>query len=152
MTCNEIWTPLIIVKSVRCKLQQRLCPSHALPLLFRAGYISGSVKTYGSNYEAMKRRQISNKRHLYNKSLDHVFKSRYQALTQHKNQQQPSQKQQRVKLTDVFQQQQAVLPRARRTSSALTVRDSVHGVHNHASSAAVKKHRRKSKDRHFEHL
>ncbi len=120
---------------------------------FRAGYISGSVKTYGSNYEAIKRRQISNKRHLYNKSLDHVFKSRYHALTQQQQQQQHQQphKNPRVKLTDVFQQQQQqqlVLPRARRTSSALTVRESV----NHQQSAVSKKHRRKSKDRHLEHL
>lgn len=110
------------------------------------GYISGSVKTYGSNYEAIKRRQTSNKRHLYNKSLDHVFKSRYQALTQQ------TQKNPRVKLTDVFQQQQQqqqlVLPRARRTSSALTVRDN----DNQQTSANMKKHRRKSKDRHLEHL
>jgi hypothetical protein len=96
----------------------------------------------------MKRRQISNKRHLYNKSLDHVFKSRYQALTQQQQQQQPqSHKNPRVKLTDVFQQQQLVLPRARRTSSALTVRDA-----NNQQSAITKKHRRKSKDRHLEHL
>jgi BRCT domain type II-containing protein len=109
------------------------------------------VKTYGSNYEAIKRRQISNKRHLYNKSLDHVFKSRYHALTQQQQQQHPH-KNPRVKLTDVFQQQQQqqqlVLPRARRTSSALTVRESV----NHQQSAVSKKHRRKSKDRHLEHL
>jgi hypothetical protein len=122
--------------------------------LSRAGYISGSVKTYGSNYEAIKRRQISNKRHLYNKSLDHVFKSRYQALTQQQQQQQ-SHKNPRVKLTDVFQQQQQqqqlALPRARRTSSALTVRENINGV-NHQPSAISKKHRRKSKDRHLEHL
>ena len=104
------------------------------------------MKTYGSNYEAIKRRQISNKRHLYNKSLDHVFKSRYQALTQ--QQQQLPQKHARVKLSDVFQQQQLVLPRARRTSSALTVRESIH----HPPSSSAKKHRRKSKDRHLEHL
>jgi hypothetical protein len=117
-------------------------------------YISGSVKTYGSNYDAIKRRQISNKRHLYNKSLDHVFKSRYQALTQNKNQQQQQQshKNARVKLTDVFQQQQQqqlVLPRARRTSSALTVKDSV--IPGNVQKP-TKKHRRKSKDRHLEHL
>jgi hypothetical protein len=119
-------------------------------LFFRAGYISGSVKTYGSNYEAIKKRQLSNKRHLYNKSLDHVFKSRYHALTQ---QQQQTHKNPRVKLTDVFQQQQQqlVLPRARRTSSALTVRDSVNGANNQ-QVAISKKHRRKSKDRHLEHL
>ncbi len=112
------------------------------------------MKTYGSNYEAIKRRQISNKRHLYNKSLDHVFKSRYQALTQQQQQQQQqsSHKNPRVKLTDVFQQQQQlVLPRARRTSSALTVRESVNAVH-HRQSAMSRKHRRKSKDRHLEHL
>jgi hypothetical protein len=113
------------------------------------GYISGSVKTYGSNYGAIKRRQISNKRHLYNKSLDHVFKSRYQALTQNKNQQQQSHKNARVKLTDVFQQQQLALPRARRTSSALTVQDSVISGN---MQQPTKKHRRKSKDRHLEHL
>ena len=119
-----------------------------------AGYISGSVKTYGSNYEAIKRRQLSNKRHLYNKSLDHVFKSRYQALTQ---QQQNAPRNPRVKLTDIFQeqqqQQQTVLPRARRTSSALTVRDNVVLPSNILpSKAPSKKHRRKSKDRHLEHL
>ncbi len=125
---------------------------------FRAGYISGSVKTYGSNYEAIKRRQISNKRHLYNKSLDHVFKSRYHALTQQQQQQQHQQphKNPRVKLTDVFQQQQSAMPRARRTSSALTVRESIKGgvTHHHQQqqSAIGKKHRRKSKDRHLEHL
>jgi len=116
----------------------------------RAGYISGSVKTYGSNYEAIKRRQLSNKRHLYNKSLDHVFKSRYQALAQQQQQHQPH-KNPRVKLTDVFQQQQLVLPRPRRTSSALTVRENINGV-NHQQSAIPRKHRRKSKDRHLEHL
>ena len=78
----------------------------------RAGYISGSVKTYGTTYDAIKRRQISNKRHLYNKSLDHVFKSRYQALTQ-QHQQQPH-KNPRIKLSEVFQQQQLVLPKNRR--------------------------------------
>ena len=104
------------------------------------------MKTYGSNYEAIKRRQISNKRHLYNKSLDHVFKSRYHALTQ--QQQQHPHKISRVRLADVFQQQQLALPRARRTSSALTVRESV----NHQQSAMPKKHRRKLKDRHLEHL
>ena len=98
----------------------------------------------------MKRRQISNKRHLYNKSLDHVFKSRYQALTQNRNQHQ-SQKNQRGKLSDVFQQQ-LVLPRARRTSSALTVRDGAYAAINQPSSSNVKKHRKKSKDRHLEHL
>ena len=108
------------------------------------------MKTYGSNYEAIKRRQISNKRHLYNKSLDHVFKSRYQALTQQQNQQ--THKNPRVKLTDVFQQQQLAVPRARRTSSALTVRESVKGVNHHHQSGVAKKHRRKSKDRHLEHL
>jgi len=116
------------------------------------GYISGSVKTYGSNYEAIKRRQASNKRHLYNKSLDHVFKSRYQALTQ---QQQQSQKNARVKLTDVFQQQQQqqlVLPRPRRTSSALTIRDNITIGNVQQSKAITRKHRRKSKDRHLEHL
>jgi hypothetical protein len=114
------------------------------------GYNSGSVKTYGSNYEAIKRRQLSNKRHLYNKSLDHVFKSRYQALTQQ------SHKNPRVKLTDVFQQQQQqqlVLPRTRRTSSALTVRDNVIASSNSPQSKAItKKHRRKPKDQHLEHL
>jgi hypothetical protein len=120
---------------------------------FRAGYISGSVKTYGSNYEAMKRRQISNKRHLYNKSLDHVFKSRYQALTQNRTKQQQSQKYSRVKLTDIFSQQHAALPRARRTSpSALTVRDNIHSYNNQPMSNKSKKHRRKSKDRHAEQL
>jgi hypothetical protein len=99
----------------------------------------------------MKRHQISNKRHLYNKSLDHVFKSRYQALTQQQQQQPQSHKNPRVKLTDVFQQQQVVLPRARRTSSALTVRDTINGASNQ-QSAITKKHRRKSKDRHLEHL
>ena len=104
------------------------------------GYVSGSVKTYGSNYEAIKRRQISNKRHLYNKSLDHVFKSRYHALTQQQNHHPPSShKHSRVKLSDVFQQQ-TNLPR---TASALTNRDNF----NH-----VRKHRKKSKDRHLEHL
>ena len=127
-------------------IEDYLCLNRSISSLSRAGYISGSVKTYGSNYEAIKRRQISNKRHLYNKSLDHVFKSRYQALTQ--QQQQLPQKHARVKLSDVFQQQQLVLPRARRTSSALTVRESVH----HPPSSAAKKHRRKSKDRHLEHL
>ncbi len=121
----------------------------------RAGYISGSVKTYGSNYEAIKRRQISNKRHLYNKSLDHVFKSRYQALTQQQQQQQ-SHKNARVKLTDVFQQQQQqqqlVLPRTRRMSSALTVRDNITIGNIQQPTAITKKHRRKSKDRHLEHL
>ncbi|CAF4183875.1 unnamed protein product [Adineta steineri] len=119
--------------------------------MYRAGYVSGSVKTYGSNYEAIKRRQISNKRHLYNKSLDHVFKSRYHALTQQQHHQ--THKNPRVKLTDVFQQQQQQLvsPRARRTSSALTVRDSVNGVNNQ-QSAITKKHRRKFKERHLEHL
>ncbi len=119
------------------------------------GYISGSVKTYGSNYEAIKRRQASNKRHLYNKSLDHVFKSRYQALTQQQQQQQ-SHKNARVKLTDVFQQQQQqqqlVLPRTRRMSSALTVRDNITIGNIQQPTAITKKHRRKSKDRHLEHL
>ena len=103
-------------------------------------YMSGSMNTYGSNYGAMKRRQLSNKRHLYNKSLDHVFKSRYQALTQ----QQPTT---RVKLTDVFQQQLNVESRARRTSSALTIPDNLP-----QSSAMVKKQRRKSKEHYLEHL
>ncbi|CAF1223093.1 unnamed protein product [Rotaria sordida] len=129
------------------------------------GYASGSVKTYGSNYEAIKRRQISNKRHLYNKSLDHVFKSRYQALTQNKNQQQQQQQQQqhqqqsnkniRIKLSDVFQQQQQQqlgLPRTRRTSNELTVRDNVTTGNIQQPTAITKKHRRKSKDRHLEHL
>ncbi|CAF4001820.1 unnamed protein product, partial [Rotaria sp. Silwood2] len=120
------------------------------------GYVSGSVKTYGSNYEAIKRRQVSNKRHLYNKSLDHVFKSRYQALTQNKSQQQHQQQQSnkntRIKLSDVFQQQQLGLPRTRRTSSALTVRDSVSAGNVQQPTAITKKHRRKSKDRHLEHL
>jgi len=98
------------------------------------------MNTYGSNYGAMKRRQLSNKRHLYNKSLDHVFKSRYQALTQ----QQPTT---RVKLTDVFQQQLNVESRARRTSSALTIPDNLP-----QSSAMVKKQRRKSKEHYLEHL
>lgn len=112
------------------------------------GYVSGSVKTYGSNYDAIKRRQLSNKRHLYNKSLDHVFKSRYQALTQQ------SQKNPRVKLADVFpQQQQLVLPRTRRTSSALTIPDPVLPIIGPSPSKVLnKKHRRKSKDRHLEHL
>ena len=113
------------------------------------------MKTYGSNYEAMKRRQLSNKRHLYNKSLDHVFKSRYQALTQNKGQPQAgvSQKNSRVKLTDVFQQQQQSLaPRARRVSTSLTQRDSTLAEHTQPSSAKNKKYRRKSKDRHLEHL
>ncbi|CAF0924460.1 unnamed protein product [Rotaria sordida] len=116
-----------------------------------AGYISGSVKTYGTSYDAIKRRQISNKRHLYNKSLDHVFKSRYQALTQ---QQQQSHKNPRVKLTDVFQQQQqqhSALPKTRRTPSALTSRDSAIGTNNQ-QIAISKKYRRKSKDRHLDHL
>lgn len=108
------------------------------------------MKTYGSNYEAMKRRQISNKRHLYNKSLDHVFKSRYQALTQNRNQQQ-SQKNQRIKISDVFPQQ-VDQPRARRTSSALTVRDNGYSVMNQATTANAKKQRKKSKDRHLEHI
>ncbi|UJR08979.1 hypothetical protein I4U23_013229 [Adineta vaga] len=113
--------------------------------------MSGSIHTYGSNYDAIKRRQLSNKRHLYNKSLDHVFKSRYQALTQNKN---PSQKNPRVKLTDVFQQQQQQLAssRARRTSSVLTAHDNVSGKNTSQTSAVIKKHRRKSKDRHLEHL
>ncbi|CAF3889820.1 unnamed protein product [Rotaria magnacalcarata] len=115
------------------------------------GYVSGSVKTYGSNYEAIKRRQASNKRHLYNKSLDHVFKSRYQALVQDKNQQQ-SNKNTRGKLSDVFQQQQAGLPRARRTSSALTVRDIAIAGDVQQPTAITKKHRRKSKERHLEHV
>ena len=119
------------------------------------GYASGSVKTYGSNYEAIKRRQISNKRHLYNKSLDHVFKSRYQALSQNKNQQQqPSNKNARAKLSDVFQQQQRqlILPRARRTSSVLTVRDKDVNGNIQQASALTKRHRRKSKDQYLEHL
>jgi hypothetical protein len=137
------------VKSVKCKFGFCFFLDRQSFSFSRAGYISGSVKTYGSNYEAIKRRQISNKRHLYNKSLDHVFKSRYHALNQ--QQQQHPHKNPRVKLTDVFQQQQqqqSVLPRARRTSSALTVRESV----NPQQSAMPKKHRRKSKDRHLEHL
>ena len=118
----------------------------------RAGYISGSIKTYGTNYDAIKRRQIFNKRHLYNKSLDHVFKSRYHALTQQRQHQQASHKNARVKLSDVFQQQQQLaLPRARRTPSALTVRDSVIGANNQ-QPVVSKKHRRKSKDRHLERL
>jgi len=118
------------------------------------GYVSGSVQTYGSNYDAIKRRQISNKGHLYNKSLDHVFKSRYQALTQNKTQPQQLQKNARVKLTDVFQQQQQLVSsKARRTSSVLTVRDNIVGENTTQQSTAVtKKHRRKSKDRHLEHL
>ncbi|CAF4051928.1 unnamed protein product [Adineta steineri] len=117
--------------------------------------ISGSIQTYGSNYDAIKRRQISNKRHLYNKSLDHVFKSRYQALTQNKNQPQQLHKNARVKLTDVFQQQQQQLvpTKIRKTSNAITKRDNVSGKNIQQSSTAVtKKHRRKSKDRHLEHL
>lgn len=116
-------------------------------LFFRGGYISGSVKTYGTSYDAIKRRQGPNKRHLYNKSLDHVFKSRYQALTQ----QQHPQKNARGKLTDVFQQHPSVLPKARRTPSALTGPDSV-TVANNQQPVHGKKHRRKSKDRHLEHL
>lgn len=111
--------------------------------------MAGSIHTYGSNYDAIKRRQLSNKRHLYNKSLDHVFKSRYQALTQNKN---PPQKNARVKLTDVFQQQQLASSRARRTSSALTVPENSSGKNLSQTSEVVKKHRRKSKDRHLEHL
>jgi hypothetical protein len=66
------------------------------------GYISDSVKTYRSNYDAIERRQISSKYHFYNKS-------RYQALKQNKNQ----------------QQQHLALPRTRRISDAVTVGGSV---------------------------
>lgn len=111
--------------------------------------MAGSVHTYGSNYDAIKRRQLSNKRHLYNKSLDHVFKSRYQALTQNKN---PSQKNARVKLTDVFQQQQLAAPRMRKTPSTGTTHEQAAGRNPPTTLAATKKHRRKSRDRHLEHL
>ena len=85
----------------------------------------------------MKRRQLSNKRHLYNKSLDHVFKTRYQAIAENT-------KNPRVKLMDVFQQQQQIAAvRSRRTSSALTTAD---------PPTNSKKQRKKSKDRHLEHL
>ncbi|CAM4747857.1 unnamed protein product [Rotaria magnacalcarata] len=119
-----------------------------------AGYISGSVKTYGTSYDAIKRRQISNKRHLYNKSLDHVFKLRYHALTQQQQQQQQQpNKNARGKLSDVFQQNQLILQKNRRTPSALTVRDSLAAANNNNQQPAIsKKHRRKSKDRHLEHL
>ena len=80
-----------------------------------------------------------------------MFKSRYQALTQ--QQQQQPHKAPRVRLSDVFQQQQqTALPRARRTSSALTVRDSVNGANHNQPTAITKKHRRKSKDRHLERI
>jgi hypothetical protein len=57
-----------------------------------------------------------------------------------------------VKLTDVFQQQQLALPRARRTSSALTVKDNIIPETSQKPTAITRKHRRKSKDRHLEHL
>jgi hypothetical protein len=94
--------------------------------LIRNQYMSSSVKTFGSNYEAMKQRQQFTKRHMYNKSLDHVFKSRYQALTQSKTSQQAGQKLARTKLVDVFQQP--------------------------SSTNIVKQRRRKSHDQHLEHL
>ncbi|CAF1289999.1 unnamed protein product [Adineta steineri] len=147
-TCtSQQWSDIAKVND----MQRNLDTTDHSEISQMAGYVSGSVKTYGSNYEAIKRRQISNKRHLYNKSLDHVFKSRYHALTQQQHHQ--THKNPRVKLTDVFQQQQQQLvsPRARRTSSALTVRDSVNGVNNQ-QSAITKKHRRKFKERHLEHL
>lgn len=75
-----------------------------------------------------------------------MFKSRYQALTQ--QQQQQPHKNPRVKLSDVFQQHQLVLPKARRTPSALTVQDNVNGA-TKQQPAISKKHRRKSKDQHI---
>ncbi|CAF1215551.1 unnamed protein product [Rotaria sordida] len=60
----------------------------------------------------------------------------------------------RIKLSDVFQQQQQQLglPRTRRTSNELTVRDNVTTGNIQQPTAITKKHRRKSKDRHLEHL
>ena len=117
------------------------------------GYNSGSVKTYGSNYEAMKRRQVSNKRHLYNKSLDHVFKSRYQALSQNKTSQQ-TQKNPRGKLTDVFEQQQQQLAsaRARRQGDQPSMTSDSHSTATTITTGLPRKHRRKSHDRHLDNL
>ena len=106
------------------------------------GYNSESVRTYGSNYEAMKRRQVSNKRHLYNKSLDHVFKSRYQALSQNKTSQQVP-KNPRGKLIDVFEQQQLASTRRQADQPS---------VSSETAPMPTRKQRRKSHERHLEHL
>lgn len=113
-------------------------------LSFSTAYRGGSMKT-SSNYEAIKRRKSSNKRHLYNKSLDHVFKTRYQAISQNPKNGQALQKNSRVKLIDVFQQQQMANAQNRRPSSALTTADPTTTSNN-------KKQRKKSSERHLEHL
>lgn len=55
-----------------------------------------NLDSTSSNVERLR---SSHKRHLYNKSLDHVFKSRYQALSQSKV---PSNATGRTKIVDVF--------------------------------------------------
>ncbi|CAF0785514.1 unnamed protein product [Didymodactylos carnosus] len=133
---SQQWSGLTPTDAKVNDMQRNLDTDHSdMSQMYGFNGYTSSVKTYGSNYEAIKRRQQSNKKHLYNKSLDHVFRSRWQALSQGKNNQLKHNKQ-RVKLTDVFQQQQMQSERHsqqqhrknRRTSSELTVRNSVNNV------------------------
>ncbi|CAF0778856.1 unnamed protein product [Didymodactylos carnosus] len=172
---SQQWSGLTSTDAKVNDMQRNLDTDHSdMSQVYGFNGYASSVKTYGSNYEAIKRRQQSNKKHLYNKSLDHVFRSRWQALSQGKNNQLKHNKQ-RAKLTDVFQQQQMQLERHsqqqnqknRRSSSILTVKNSINNVNtnnntenNHQQEYQIhnelkqpsRKQKKKSKQRHSEQL
>ena len=61
--------------------------------------LSDMQRNLDTNSSTIERLRSSHKRRLYNKSLDHVFKSRYQALSQNKG---PPATSARTKIVDVF--------------------------------------------------